>query len=99
MRQKDRNPEGSAMVTQVEIARRCKLDVSTVNKILNRRKGAVFKKETVTKVFKVARQLGYDLGQLKHAHQRVQARKKVGLPLEISIYRTDGSVQDRGKAI
>ena len=38
--------------TQVEIARRVGLDVSSVNKILNRRPGPVFKKSTVDKVFK-----------------------------------------------
>ena len=35
------------MVTQVEIAHRVGLDVSSVNKILNRRSGPVFRKETI----------------------------------------------------
>ncbi len=35
------------MVTQVEIARRVGLDVSSVNKILNRRTGPVFRKATI----------------------------------------------------
>jgi DNA-binding LacI/PurR family transcriptional regulator len=50
-------------VTQLQVARMVGLDVSSVNKILNRRKGPVFKKETVDRVFKVARQLGYDFGR------------------------------------
>lgn len=47
------------MVTQWEVARACGLDVSSVNKILNRRVGPKFRKETVRLVFKVAKQLGY----------------------------------------
>lgn len=47
------------MVTQWEVARACGLDVSSVNKILNRRVGPVFRKTTVRLVFKVAKQMGY----------------------------------------
>ena len=47
------------MVTQVEIARIAGLDVSSVNKILNRVNGPVFKKETVARVFRIAKKLGY----------------------------------------
>jgi hypothetical protein len=47
------------MVTQVEIAQHCGLDISSCNKILNKAPGPVFKKETVAMVFRVARQLGY----------------------------------------
>ena len=57
-------------VTQLEIARRVGLDVSSVNKILNRRPGPVFKKETIKQVFKVARELGYDFTRLKYHHKR-----------------------------
>lgn len=49
--------------TQVEIAERCDLDVSSVNKILNRVKGPVFKEATIKRVFKVAEQVGYDFGR------------------------------------
>ena len=41
------------MVTQSEIARQLGLDVSSVNKILNRRNGPVFRNETVKRVFDV----------------------------------------------
>ena len=51
--------------TQVEIARRVGLDVSSVNKILNRRRGSAFKEATVKKVFRAATQLGYSLERLK----------------------------------
>lgn len=47
--------------TQVDIARRVGLEVSSVNKILNKAPGTSFKKSTVAMVFRVARQLGYRL--------------------------------------
>jgi transcriptional regulator with XRE-family HTH domain len=86
-------------VTQKQIARRVGLDVSSVNKILNRRPGAVFGKETVKRVFKVARQLGYDFDRLKHAHRRRHARKNLGLPVEFSVYLQGGQLFDRGTGV
>lgn len=87
------------MATQSEIARRCGVDVSTVSKILNRRAGSLFKASTVKSVFKAARELGYDLGRLKHPHRRLQPRKAMDLPLELSIYLADGTLFDRGRAV
>jgi hypothetical protein len=87
------------MVTQLEIARRVGVDVSSVNKILNRRSGSVFRKETVRKVFKVARELGYDFNKLKFSHRRSHPRKEVSVPLEFSVYRRDGTLFDRGRAV
>jgi len=87
------------MVTQAEIARRLGLDVSSVNKILNKRPGALFRKDTIRKVFKLAKALGYDLGKLKFQHHRGHPRKSADLPLELSIYLADGTLFDRGQAI
>jgi len=86
------------MVTQVEIARRVGLDVSSVNKILNRRPGPVFRKETVQKVFRVARQLGYDFSRLKYQHRRRHPRKPISLGAELYIYKKDGNLYDQGVA-
>lgn len=86
------------MITQVEIARRVGLDVSSVNKILNKRQGPVFRKETIRKVFKVAKDLGYDFGRLKYAHRRRFPRKEVSLGVELYIYHKDGSLYDQGVA-
>ena len=86
-------------VTQLAIARRVGLDVSSVNKILNRRPGPVFKKETIKEVFKVARELGYDFTRLKYHHKRAQQRRSLAIPLELSIYNADGSLFDKGAAI
>jgi len=86
------------MVTQVEIARQLRLDVSSVNKILNKRDGPRFRKETIRKVFRVARELGFDFGRLKYNHRRHHARKSLSVPLELSIYSSDGQLLDRGTA-
>jgi len=86
------------MITQVEIAQQVGLDVSSVNKILNRRAGPVFKKETIRKVFKVARELGYDFNRIKFHHRRRHPRRDVSIDAEICVYRKDGSVYDRGVA-
>lgn len=86
------------MVTQLEIARKCGIDVSSVNKILHRVPGPSFKKETIRNVFRVARELGYDLGRLKHTHRRRHPRKMVEVAVEMTIYRTDGTIFSSGQA-
>lgn len=87
------------MVTQSEIARKVGIDVSSVNKILNKTPGPVFRKETIKKVHQVARQLGYNFGKLKHHHRRADPRKPVEVPLELSIYLADGRLFERGNAV
>lgn len=87
------------MATQKDIARRVGLDISSVNKILNRRKGHLFRKETVRKVFKAARDLGYDFSRLKHEHRRRHVRKGLDLAVELSIYGNGGELYDRGSAV
>lgn len=69
------------MVTQIEIAKVVGLDVSSVNKILNRRQGSKFRKETVSHVFKVARRMGYNFdrntkGTLAGEVERLRAALK-----------------------
>jgi transcriptional regulator with XRE-family HTH domain len=86
------------MVTQVEIARRLGLDVSSVNKILNRRQGPVFRRETIKMVWKIAREMGYDFNRLKYTHRRRHPRREVSIATEISIVMKDGSVYDQGVA-
>lgn len=86
------------MVTQVEIARRIGIDVSSVNKILNRRQGPVFRRETIQKVFRIARQMGYDFGRLKYQHRRRAPRRQVAIGAEFYVYHRDGSLYDQGMA-
>lgn len=47
------------MVTQIEVARKVGMDVSSVNKILNRVPGPVFSKDTIKLVETTARKMGY----------------------------------------
>ena len=82
--------------TQVEIARQVGLDVSSVNKILNRRSGAVFKQATVDKVFRVAKRLGYRFDHLKRTHRRAHERREVHISATLSLYGADGSRFDQG---
>jgi transcriptional regulator with XRE-family HTH domain len=82
--------------TQVEIARRVGLDVSSVNKILNRRPGPVFKQATVEKVFRVAKRLGYSLDRLKRTHRRLHERRTANFPGKLTLYGKDGSRFDQG---
>jgi len=86
----------SAEVTQAEIARLAGIDVSTVNKILNRVQGPIFRKETVRKVFQIARKLGFSFERLKHRHHRRFERKKAGFSSELSLFAPDGSLIDKG---
>lgn len=86
------------MATQLDIARRCRIDVSTVNKILRRISGLRFRNETVKAVFKAARELGYPFEQLRFAHRRSHARRQVNAAVLLTVYGPDGSVLDHGQA-
>ncbi len=87
------------MITQKAIAQRTGLDISSVNKILNCRQGPVFRKKTIRKVFKVAREMGYDFNRIKFRHFRRHPRKPVSIAAEFAIYKKDGSLYDRGRAV
>lgn len=84
------------MVTQVEIAQHVGLDVSSVNKILHRKPGPVFRKQTIQHVFRAARKLGYDFARVKHHHRRRDARRNISAATEIRIHRADGSLHAQG---
>jgi hypothetical protein len=86
------------MTTQVEIARRLGLDVSTVNKILHRVPGLKWREETVKAVFDTAGELGYNYERLKFRHRRAHPRYRVNLPAEVEIEVNGSGVQDRGTA-
>lgn len=49
--------------TQLEVAEKVGLDVSTVNKILNEMPGPVFRKDTIQKVFRTAEKMGYNFNR------------------------------------
>jgi DNA-binding LacI/PurR family transcriptional regulator len=56
--------------TQHDIARYVGMDVSSVCKILNKRRGPVFRKETIKRVFAAAKALGYSLNRALAGHCR-----------------------------
>src|SRR5258708_2218740 len=87
------------MVTQVELARTLGLDVSTVNKILNRRPGFRFRKETVRQVFHMAKRLGFDFSRIKYPHRRRYPRSSSQVPSDLLIYGTGGTVMEQGAAV
>lgn len=72
---------------QIDIAKEVGLDVSSVNKILNKVPGPVFRKDTIKRVFKAAKLAGYDLNrENKHSlRRRVQFLEKVLEANELAI--------------
>jgi len=82
--------------TQRDVARRCGVHVSTVNKILRKAPGPAFNKETVRRVLKAAEELGYDLRRLMHAHRRRHPRRTGSLKVGVVIY-DSGVLSDRGE--
>lgn len=67
--------------TQADVARLIGVDVSTVNKILNRKPGPKFRKSTIHNVYKAARAVGYDVsrackGRLEQQHAEMKLALK-----------------------
>lgn len=91
-----KGPTGTK-VTQAEIARRAGVSVSSVSKILCRLPGMSFHWETVDRVFRIARETGYDVGAQDYGRPS-EGRIGVFLPVELVIYAGDGSVYTTGAA-
>src|SRR5438132_11550034 len=87
------------MVTQVELARTLGLDVSTVNKILNRRPGFRFRKETVRQVFHMAKRMGFDFSRIKYPHRRRFPREASQVHSDLLIYSPGETVLEPGAAV
>ncbi len=87
------------MVTQTEIARKAGLDVSTVNKILNRTASGKFREETIRKVHRVARRLGFSFDRLKFQHRRLHPRTNVSIPVHLALTDRKGRIRDRIPAL
>lgn len=87
------------MITQSAVALHAGLDVSSVNKILHRTRGPVFRPETIEKVFRIAHELGYDFSRLKYPHRRRQPRRSLRIPAGIDLYSRDGKILDRGMGV
>src|SRR5882672_3654833 len=87
------------MVTQTQLARTLGIDVSTVNKILNRTPGYRFRNDTILRVFRMAKSLGFDVDLLKFRHQRRHARTETQTESDLVLYTESGRVLARGTAV
>lgn len=85
--------------TQRDIARKLRLDPSTVNKILRDAPGPGFNRRTVERVRAAAAAMGYDLGRLRHGHCRDEPRRAGRLDVEVVIYDRYGRTVERGSAV
>lgn len=62
-------------MTQQELADELGLDVSSVNKILNRSTSGTFRKDTVKRVFTLARKKGYDFKRVTKGNMTALASR------------------------
>lgn len=85
--------------TQRDIARRLRLDPSTVNKILRNTPGPSFNRHTAEKVRAAAESMGYDLDRLRHGHRRSDPRRSGRTEVEVVIYDRLGAETERGSAV
>ena len=86
-------------VTQEDLARYCKIDQGSVSRILNKDTRDSFSRETVDRVFKAARELGYLHPALISSNRRESQRKKITVEADISVVKVaDGQVILTGQA-
>ena len=93
--------EGRAVkkkVTQEDLARYCKIDQGSVSRILNKDTRDSFSRETVERVFKAARELGYLHPALVSSNRRESLRKKATVEADLSIVLPGGQVHSTGQA-
>lgn len=88
--------EKKSKVTQEDIARACKIDQGSVSRILNKDTRDSFADDTVRKVFKVARELGYLHPALVTTNRRESVRKKAELNGKVRIIIGTNTVYDEG---
>lgn len=87
------------MITQAEVAQHAGVDLSTVNRILNRRTVHTFRQETVRRVLNSAKQLGFTFSRLRHFHRRRAERMPVTVACRLVVFRNDRSMFDEGKCV
>lgn len=85
-------------VNHQEIADRLGLARSTVTKILNQLPNNRASTETIKKVFKTAREMGYDFSRLRNIHRRRADRRPVNLSATLKIQLLNNSLYDTGSA-
>jgi transcriptional regulator with XRE-family HTH domain len=88
--------ETKKRVTQEDIARACKIDQGSVSRILNEDTRDSFAEETIQKVFKIARELGYLHPSLITSNRRESNRRKAELVGKVQIMIGTNTVYDEG---
>ena len=83
-------------ITQEDIAKACKIDQGSVSRILNEDTRDSFAEDTVRKVFKAARELGYLHPSLITSDRRASPRKKTGVAGKVSVILGTNTVYDEG---
>jgi transcriptional regulator with XRE-family HTH domain len=83
-------------VTQEDIAKACKIDQGSVSRILNEDTRDSFAEETIQKVFKVARELGYLHPSLITSNRRESSRRKAELTGKVQVLIGTNTVYDEG---
>ncbi len=88
--------ESKKRVTQEDIAKACKIDQGSVSRILNEDTRDSFAEETIQKVFKVARELGYLHPSLITSNRRESNRRKAELTGKVQVLIGTNTVYDEG---
>ena len=84
-------------VTQGDLAERCQLDQGTVSRILNADSRGQYPPETVNRVLKAAREMGYLHPRLLKEERRRSPRKDSRISARVQINLADGSLYDQGE--
>ncbi len=79
------------MVKKVDIARELGLHVATVSRILNKVPNYRVSKDTIRRVFKVARDMGYDFQRQKRYYRRRYVRIPAEAKVAVRATHSDGS--------
>ena len=84
-------------VTQEDIAKACKIDQGSVSRILNEDTRDSFAEETIQKVFKVAREIGYLHPSLITSNRRESNRRKAELTGKVQVLIGTNTIYDEGE--
>jgi transcriptional regulator with XRE-family HTH domain len=84
-------------ITQEDIAKACKIDQGSVSRILNEDTRDSFAEDTVQKVFRIAREIGYLHPSLITSNRRESSRRKAEITGRVQILIGTNTVYDEGQ--